>query len=229
MRAGGAEAYAEVGAGGEGRGAPGGGAGKPADPVSVLRPLPSQCLPGSRTEEAGAAQARKRGEGSAVGDWGETFSGPLNRPPTLVAERGTQRQKMSLVPSPIQFRNAYLLPNERGMGKDTCPVKEGSTARVTFPRALAASPPTPFPSPHLSSRWGWDCLERVGPAGRAGGSVGGGGTWTSTEWTSVLSLRPFEWHRLIPVGLRPSFRPRLLAPSKASNPDLAPSVPRTQT
>ena len=49
-----------------GRGAPAGGAAKPADPVSVLRLLPSWCLPGSRTEEAWPL-----GTEAGVGGWGE--------------------------------------------------------------------------------------------------------------------------------------------------------------
>lgn len=64
-----------------GRGAPAGGAAKPADPVSVLRLLPSWCLPGSRTQEAWPLDTEAGvgggvGGGAHSGPEAETLSGP---------------------------------------------------------------------------------------------------------------------------------------------------------
>lgn len=186
--------------GGGGRGAPGGGAGKPADPDSVLRPLPSRCLPGSRTEVAGAARARKQGEGSAVGDEGETFSGPLNRPPTLVPERG--RERPTDVSRPFSFQSAVhtccQMKGERG--RIPSPLEEGSRTAYPSPALLIAPP-----SPSLART----SAPRGALQGGHSAAAGGGrhfdmhGVGVCPRSASFCPPIP-EWHRLIPMGLGPS-------------------------
>lgn len=69
-------------------------------------------------------------------------------------------RQMSPTPSPIQLRNSYKLPNERGAGMATCAL-EGSTAQRDSP----ALHPTSIPYLPLV---GMGYLDRVGPSRPAG-------------------------------------------------------------
>lgn len=152
----------------------------------------------------------------------ETFSGPLNRLPTLVPERGKERQTDRCLPP--------LLPSSSVI-RARCQTR-GEREWIHAPQKKAAhrsSPPPPIPSLYLSSWWGWGCLERVGPSGS-----GRGATLKCTEKV-VLSLRPLAshphpipvWHRSIPgwvpVPLLPTASP---GPLQGLYPRLSPQSPR---